>query len=172
MRKLCLAVVASSIVYAQSPEAVAARELQEAQKPVETWMGSRLVIQEDAPSQLPAGESARPAPVPKEAQIRTGSIMVTMSQMRAFQSSQKLAEFLAHAAAHVRLGHPERLDTLSKARGILAPDQRAAGVLAAETRAQMEKEAEPVAAEFMETAGCARGSCAMFGLLLRAARRP
>jgi hypothetical protein len=36
----------------------------------------------------------------------------------------------------------------------------------------MEAAAAPVAAEFMESAGCAPASCAMFGLLFRAARTP
>ena len=148
-----LAVVASSITLGQSPQAVESPELQAAQKPVELWMGRQLVLYEDA-SALPAGATRI---TPSEARITGDSIAVSMSQIRAFQSSQELAEFLAHAAAHARLGHAERMATIAEARA----------------RAEMEKEAEPVAAEFMESAGCApAGSCGMFGVLLRAARRP
>jgi Zn-dependent protease with chaperone function len=165
MRKLCLVAVSlSSFLWAQPPESA---ELQAAKKPVEMWMGRQLVIYEGVPVALPSGAVFV---APREARITAEVIAVSMDQLRSFQSSQELAEFLAHAAAHSRLGHPERLATLAKAVAILAPD-RAASILNAKTRAEMEEETKPVAAELMESAGCAPGSCGMFGLLLRAARR-
>jgi len=149
MRNVFLvAIVGSLIALGQSRRVVENPELQAAKKPVELWMGRALVIVDEASAQ-PEGRTRI-----SEARITADSIGVSMSQIRAFQSSQELAEFLAHAAAHARLGH---LTTVAEPRG----------------RAEMEKEAEAVAAELMESSGCApAGSCGMFGLLLRAARRP
>jgi Zn-dependent protease with chaperone function len=162
MRKVLLAVItASACVWSQSSSANDTAEFLAAKKAVEMWMGRPLMIDRDTSDFAP-----------REARFAAGSIVVSTTQLRSLHSSQELAEFLAHAAAHARLGHPERLVTLSKAIAILGPDRRAAGVLQANTLAEMEKAVEPVAAELMETAGCAPGSCAMFGLVLRGALRP
>jgi Zn-dependent protease with chaperone function len=162
MRTLLLAaLLASACVWSQTSGAKDNSEFLAAKKAVEMWMGCSLAIDQD--------DSAF---APREARFAAGSIRVSTTQLRSLHSSQEFAEFLAHAAAHTRLGHPERLVTLSKAIAILGHDRRAAGVLEANTWAEMEKAVEPVAAELMETAGCAPGSCAMFGLLLRGALRP
>ena len=169
--RLCLTFIACLALHGQTPESP---DLQSARKkPIETWMGRPLLIYEDAAS-IPI-ETLRSMPFPfpqdrREARIGADLIAVSLDQIRTFQSGQELAEFLAHATAHARLGHSERMAMLSLASGILAPD-RSASTLVARTRAEMEKEAEPVAAEFMATSGCAPGPCQMFGLLLRAARR-
>ena len=161
MRKFFwVAVIASTSLWGQTSTATYDSEFQAAKKSVEAWMGFRLVIYEDGASLALS-----------EARFTADSIAVSINQLRSFQSSQELAQFLAHAAAHARLGHPERWATLAKAVAILTPD-RAAKSLEVNTRAELEAAALPVAGEFMESAGCAPGSCAMFGLLLRAARTP
>jgi Zn-dependent peptidase ImmA (M78 family) len=83
--------------------------------------------------------------------ITPTAVFVRKGQFTQFRSSFELAEFLSHAAAHVRLKHAERnLET---------------------NRAEMETEAEAMAAEILMTADCAPGPCAAFGRLLAAARR-
>lgn len=175
MRTLCL-VLGTSGLFAQS--SVNGDTLREAAKPIETWMGRALVLYTGSRlDPLPAMRAHQfPQPFdPREALVTPDTIYVSMSQMQTFRSSQELAEFLAHAAAHAKLGHPDRMAEIMTEVAILDTThtpERVATTLEIRTRAEMEETAAPIAMEFMDSAGCAPGSCAMFGLLLRAARRP
>jgi hypothetical protein len=159
-------------------QAVSSDALRDAAKPIEAWMGRVLVIGEGpAPGPIPI---LRPALFPqpydfREAQITSEAIYVSMDQIRAFRSSQELAQFLSHAAAHARLGHPARMAEVMTELAVLntthAPEQVATS-FETRTRMEMEEAAAPIAEEFMQSTGCAPGPCQMFGLLLRAVRRP
>jgi hypothetical protein len=161
MRRVILATFTVSI-YAQSIESA---ELKVSKQPVEAWMGRSLVIYDKAVN----GILFPLRPEPREAAVTADAVALPVSQLRKFQSGDELAQFLAHAAAHASLGHPERMKTLNKAMGILGGD-RAAQRLRAETLATLEVEAGPVAAKLLESAGCGAGPCAMFEALLRAVK--
>ncbi len=178
MRTLLLALTAATL-WAQVVDPISSVALRDAAKPVEAWMGRALVVYGGSPAAPVAAQRARQFPQPfdaREAIVTPNAVYVSMAQMQAFRSSQELAEFLAHAAAHAKLDHPARMEEVMREVAILdtthAPE-RVATTLEIRTRAEMEEATVPVAAEFMESAGCApAGSCGMFGLLLRAARRP
>jgi hypothetical protein len=133
-----------------------------AQSPLEQWLGAPLVILPDAPPR-PDGEAF----------IDNGVIYVPAAQLRDVRDPADVAKFLSHAAAHKKLNHGavyrERMGTLERAAQLtfhFPLDKMEANV-----REQLEKEAAPVAAEFLAKSGCAPGPCRMFRDLLRDVRR-
>jgi hypothetical protein len=161
MRTLFLVVIASLSASSQSRRAPDTPELQAAKQPIESWMGLKLVIFDDG---LPQKSEEPRRSTPREPVVNADSTSISSNQ---FSAGHELAEFLAHAAAHASLGHPERLVTLRKAVGILGPG-RAGPVLQTETLATLEREAAPVVAEFMAKSGCSPATCKMFADLLQA----
>jgi len=171
--RILLLLTAALTACAQSPN----EALQQALGPVQAWVGRALVlIVNPPPDPAPFQRAAQfPQPLdPLEAVVTPGSVYLSIAQILSFRSSQELAEFLAHAAAHARLRHPERMAEVMTEVAILntthAPPE-VAETLQIRTRKEMEEEAAPVTAEFMATSGCAPGPCQMFGLLLQAVRR-
>ena len=107
-----------------------------------------------------------------EAFIDNGVIYVPAAQLRDFSNPADLARFLSHAAAHKKLNHGavyrERMGTLERAAQLTF--HFPLETMEANVRAQLEKEAAPVAAEFLAKSGCSPGPCRMFTDLLRATR--
>ena len=91
-------------------------------------MGRALVVYGGSPAAPVAAQRARQFPQPfdaREAIVTPNAVYVSMAQMQAFRSSQELAEFLAHAAAHAKLDHPARMEEVMREVAILdttAPD--------------------------------------------------
>jgi hypothetical protein len=133
-----------------------------AQTPLEQWLGAHLVILPDAPPR-PDGEAF----------IDNGTIYVPAAQIRDLRDPADLARLLSHAAAHNKLNHGAeykiRMGTLERAAQLTFHFPLES--MEANVRAQLEKEAAPVAAEFLAKSGCAPGRCRMFNDLLRAVRR-
>ncbi len=134
-----------------------------AQTPLEQWLGAPLVILPDA---LPRTDG--------EAFIDSGVIYVPAAQLRDLRDPADVARLLSHAAAHHKLNHGavyrERIGTLERAAQLTFHFPLES--MEANVRAQLEKEAAPVAAEFLAKSGCAPGRCQMFNDLLRTVRRP
>ncbi len=125
------------------------------------WLGAPFVILPDAPPR-PDGEAF----------IDSGTIYVSAIQLRDFRDPADIARFLAHAAAHNKLNHGAvyqyRMGTLERASQLTF--HFPLETMQANVREQLEKEAAPVAAEFLAKSGCAPGPCRMFRDLQRALR--
>ncbi len=170
--------MAAGILCAQVEDPVSTEALRAAAGPVEAWMGRSLVIYAGAALDPPRVLRTRqfPQPLdPREAMVTPGTIYVALEKLRAFRSGQELAEFLAHAAAHAKLGHAERMAQVTTEVAILSTThapEKVASSLEARMRVEMEQEATRTAAEFMNSSGCSPAACAMFESLLRTAPLP
>lgn len=153
---------------------IEAPEVLEAAAPVEQWLGLKLVVYETKEN-IPIGLTMYPShEEPGEALITPTAVFVWKGRFTQFRSSFELAEFLSHAAAHVRLRHAEGWAEKARMVQMLgnthAPEELPAQILE-RSRKEFEAEAEPVAAEFLAAANCAPGPCARFGRLMAAVRR-
>jgi hypothetical protein len=168
--------ITAAVLYAQNP--VSTEALRAAAGPVEAWIGKPLVIYTGAVLDPPPVLRARqfPQPLdPSEAVITPDAIYVPLARFLAFRNGQELAAFLAHASAHAKLRHPERMAEVMTEVAILntthAPEKIASN-LEVRTRTEMERDATATAVEFMNSSGCTPTACAMFESLLRASPRP
>lgn len=122
------------------------KKLQQALPPVEQWLGAPLVIYEDTilVQQSDFGEAS----------LWNHGIYVPLSRMRSFRNLTEAAAFLSHAAAHNKLHHAslyaEKVQLYAQL-VILSPHfpQATIASMEANLRADLEKEAEVVAAEFL-----------------------
>jgi hypothetical protein len=139
--------------------------LREALAPVEQWLGAPLVIYGDA--------APIASPEPGEAAVADGMIYVSLSRLRAFRSPVEVAAFLSHAAAHRKLNHAAVFDEKARlyAQAVILSPHFPRATMEANMRAGLEKEAEPVAAEFLAKSGCTASSCELFERLLKAVPR-
>lgn len=106
-------------------------------------MGAPLVIYDDT--------VLVPQPEPNEASILNHAIYVPLSRLRSFRNAGELAAFLSHAAAHNKLNHAELFAEkvqLFERMAVLSPHFPLA-TMEANLRANLEKEAETLAAKFL-----------------------
>lgn len=148
----------------------------EAAAPLEGWLGKKLIIFDDATWAWPVWSPIAMFPKrrePSEATITTGAIYVSLSQLRNFPTTAAFADFLSHAAAHVKLNHLARFREKQLIERILrdSPHVPEKYPDAMRERVRMEFEAEviPTAVELRATAKCTQQSCDMFGQLLAVA---
>jgi hypothetical protein len=133
--------------------------------PLQQWLGAPLVVFADS--------ALVPEPGSGEAFLTNGIIYVPLSRILSFRSPADVAKFLSHAAAHNKLNHAavfsEKMRAFEQA-AVLSPHFPRASMEAA-MRAGLEKEAEPVAAEFLAKSACTPRACDLFEDLLDAVRK-
>jgi len=138
--------------------------LRRALAPVEQWLQSPLVIFVDT--------ALIPTPEPGEALMANGVVYVPLTRLRALRYPFEAAEFLSHAAAHNKLDHAARYTEAMRTFeqiAIMSPHFPQASMEAA-LRVRLEKEAEPLAAEFLAQSGCTPRRCDLFKRLLDAVK--
>ena len=104
--------------------------------------------------------------------MTNGVIYVPLTRMRALRYPLEAAEFLSHAASHNKLDHAARYTEAMRTFeqiAIMSPHFPQASMEAA-LRIRLEKEAEPLAAEFMARSGCGPRRCDVFKRLLAAVK--
>jgi hypothetical protein len=165
--KLLVLAFAGLSLWGQAPVLqIDSEALRRAQAPVEQWLGAPLVLYVDT--------ALVPTPEPGEAFIAAGAIYLPLSRLLAFRDPLEAARFLSHAAAHRKLDHAARYAekaALYQQMTVLSPHFPQA-TMEANMRANLEKEAEPVAAEFFARSGCTPRRCDLFKRLLDAAPKP
>jgi hypothetical protein len=144
---------------------VETQALQTAIGPVQQWLGRKLYIYDDGnmpPAVMLVVFPGRPEP--NEATVTPTAVFVPKAKFLEFRSSFEVAEFLSHAAAHVRLNHAQLLTDKTE-------QARKTSIDLDKLRKEMEAEAEAMTTQILETADCGPGPCDRFGRLLAAARR-
>ncbi len=140
--RLSLLAFTALVSWSQTPP-VQSEKLRQALPAVEQWLGAPLVIYDET--------LLVPQPGPNEASIWNHAIYVPLFRLRSFRTPAEAATFLSHAAAHYKLNHAELYAEkvrLFEMMAVLSPHFPQA-TMEVNLRANLEKEADAAAAEFL-----------------------